>query len=157
MYRVGLGHDTHRLVEGNSLHLGGIVIPFHKTLLGHSDADPLLHAICDALLGAAALGDIGDYFPDTSEENRGRDSAEILAICIEMVAQEGWSVENLDCYILAQEPKLGALKGKMRDRIASILDVNSSCVCVKAKTGEHVGPVGRGEAITAVASVILTK
>ena len=155
MFRVGYGCDLHRFTEGLSLRLGGVAIPFHKSLLGHSDADALLHAIADALLGAAGLGDIGEHFPDTSEENRNRDSGEILALCKEMVEHRGWRVVNLDCVVCAQEPKLGALKSKMRERIAAILDVDVSCVNVKAKTGEKVGPVGRLEAIETRAVVLL--
>lgn len=155
MYRVGYGCDLHRFTEGSSLRLGGVTIPFSHALLGHSDADVLLHAIADALLGAAALGDIGDRFPDTAEENRGRDSAEILALCNEAVEQAGWRVSNLDCVVCAERPKLGALKTRMRDRIAAILGVRPDQVNVKAKTGEKVGPVGRMEAIEARAVVLL--
>lgn len=153
--RVGYGCDLHRFTEGSSLRLGGVTIPYCQSLLGHSDADALLHAIADALLGAAALGDIGEFFPDTAEENRGRDSAEILSLCAEAVAAAGWRVVNLDCVVCAQRPKLGPVKKAMRDRIAAILDVPADCVNVKAKTGEHVGPVGRLEAIETFAVVLL--
>jgi len=155
MYRIGYGCDLHRFTEGTSLRLGGVSIPFTKKLLGWSDADVLLHAIADALLGAAALGDIGEMFPDNAEENRGRDSAEILALCNEAVERKGWKVSNLDCVVCAERPKLGALKTAMRDRIAAILGVASNQVNVKAKTGEKVGPVGRLEAIEARAVVLL--
>ena len=107
MYRVGYGCDLHRFTEGTSLRLGGVTIPFTNALLGHSDADVLLHAIADALLGAAGLGDIGELFPDDAEENRGRDSAEILSLCNEAVENEGWQVSNLDCVGCAERPKLG--------------------------------------------------
>ena len=154
-YRIGFGCDLHRFTEGVSLRLGGVSIPFSKSLLGHSDADVLLHAIADALLGAAGLGDVGELFPDTAEENRGRDSGEILALCNEAVAEAGWRVSNLDCVVSAQRPKLGPLKETMRNRIAAILGVEPGQVNVKAKTGEHVGPVGRLEAIEAQAVVLL--
>ena len=147
-YRIGFGCDLHRFTEGVSLRLGGVSIPFSKSLLGHSDADVLLHAIADALLGAAGLGDIGELFPDTAEENRGRDSGEILALCNEAVAEAGWQVSNLDCVVSAQRPKLGR-------PTAAILGVEPGQVNVKAKTGEHVGPVGRLEAIEAQAVVLL--
>ena len=155
MYRIGYGCDLHRFTEGSSLRLGGVVVPYGRALLGHSDADVLLHAVADALLGAAALGDIGELFPDTAEENRGRNSAEILALCNEAVEEAGWRVYNLDCVVLAEAPKLGPLKKAMRDRIANILGVSSERVNVKAKTGEKVGPVGRLEAIEARAVVLL--
>lgn len=155
MFRVGFGCDLHRFTEGVSIRLGGVSIPFSKSLLGHSDADVLLHAVADALLGAAGLGDIGDRFPDTAEENRGRDSAEILALCNDAIREAGWRVANLDCVVCAQKPKLGPLKTAMRDRIAAILEIEPSQVNVKAKTGENVGPVGRLEAIEAKAVVLI--
>ena len=148
MYRVGYGCDLHRFTEGTSLRLGGVTIPFTYALLGHSDADVLLHAIADALLGAAALGDIGELFPDDDEENRGRDSAEILSLCNEAVEEAGWRVSNLDCVVCAERPKLGALKKALRSRIAAILGAAGSSER-QAKTGEKVGPVGRLEAIEA--------
>ena len=156
-YRVGYGCDLHRFTEGSSLRLGGIVIPYCQSLLGHSDADALLHAIADAILGAAGVGDIGELFPDTAEENRDRDSAEILMICVEEALKRGWQVVNLDCVVCAQRPKLGPLKKAMRARNAAILDVPEDRVNVKAKTGEHVGPVGRLEAIETFATVLMTR
>lgn len=155
MYRVGYGCDLHRFTEGTSLRLGGVTIPFSKALLGWSDADVLLHAIADALLGAAGLGDIGELFPDDAEENRDRDSAEILALCNEAIEEKGWRVANLDCVVCAERPKLGALKSRMRERVAAILGVKPDQVNVKAKTGEKVGPVGRMEAIEARAVVLI--
>ena len=157
MIRVGYGCDLHRLTDGVSLRLGGVSIPYNKTAIGHSDADVLLHAIADAALGAAGLGDIGEMFPDTSEENRGRDSGEILALCMAAVEERGWRVVNLDCVVCAERPKLGVLKAVMRDRIAGILGVSGDCVNVKAKTGEKVGPVGRMEAIEARAVILLER
>jgi len=157
MFRVGYGCDLHRFTEGVSLRLGGVSIPFSKSLLGHSDADALLHAIADALLGAAGLGDIGELFPDTAEENRNRDSAEILALCLAAVEERGWRVVNVDCVVCAQKPKLGVLKSAMRDRVAAILGLERDCVNVKAKTGEGVGPVGRLEAIETRAVALLER
>ena len=153
--RIGIGHDTHRLVPGGPLRCGGLSIPFDRHLEGHSDADVLLHAITDAILGAAAQGDIGELFPNTAEENRQRDSAEMLAIAARQVVEAGYRVENLDCIVFAQEPKLGPYKAQMAAQIATILGISSSQVSVKAKTGEHVGPVGRGEAMQAEAIVLL--
>lgn len=153
--RVGIGHDTHRLATGIPLRLGGVAIPHDRGLVGHSDADVLLHAVTDALLGAAALGDIGDLFPDTSAENRGRDSAEMLALAHQRVQQAGYSVANLDCIVLAERPKLSPYKEPIRRRIAEILGVEMEDVGLKAKTGERVDAVGREEAIVAQAVVLL--
>ena len=155
MVRIGHGYDVHRFAPDRKLMLGAVEIPHTRGLLGHSDADVLLHAIADALLGAAALGDIGELFPDDAEENRGRDSAEILSLCNEAVEEAGWQVSNLDCVVCAERPKLGGLKKAMRDRIAAILGIKPDQVNVKAKTGEKVGPVGRLEAIEARAVVLL--
>jgi 2-C-methyl-D-erythritol 2,4-cyclodiphosphate synthase len=148
-FRVGIGHDTHRLGPGGPLRLGGIDVPHDKHALGHSDADVLLHAITDALLGAAALGDIGELFPDTDEANRGRDSADMLTRAYDRVNQAGYEIVNLDCIVHAQRPKLSPHKQAIRERIASILGITPEQVNIKAKTGEQVGPVGREEAIEA--------
>ena len=148
-FRIGIGHDTHRLGAGGPVRLGGIEIPHDKHLIGHSDADALLHAITDALLGAAGLGDIGDMFPDTDEANRGRDSADMLQHAAEAVAQAGYRIGNLDCIVFAQRPKLGPVKAQIRDRIGAILDLAPEQVGVKAKTGERLGAVGNEEAIMA--------
>jgi 2-C-methyl-D-erythritol 2,4-cyclodiphosphate synthase len=148
-HRIGIGHDTHRLTPGGPLRLGGIDVPHDRQAVGHSDADVLLHAITDALLGAAALGDIGELFPDTDEANRGRDSAEMLAAACERVRQAGYTIDNLDCIIHAQRPKLSPYKQSIRNRVASILAIEPDRVSIKAKTGEHVGPVGNEEAIQA--------
>jgi 2-C-methyl-D-erythritol 2,4-cyclodiphosphate synthase len=131
------------------LRLGGVAIPWDRQLVGHSDADVLLHAITDALLGAAGLGDIGEFYPDTDPANRGRDSAQMLAGAYAAVQKAGYSVVNLDCIVLAQEPKLLPHKEAIRQRIAAILSLQSDQVGLKAKTGELVGPVGRMEAIEA--------
>jgi 2-C-methyl-D-erythritol 2,4-cyclodiphosphate synthase len=137
--------------------LGGIEIAFPQHLVGHSDADVLLHAVTDALLGAAGLGDIGELFPDTATENRGRDSAQMLSLVIERVHQAGFEVVNLDCIVFAQSPKLSPFKSAIRQRIAELLGVQPDEVGVKAKTGELVGPVGRQEAMMAECVVLLQK
>lgn len=149
MHRVGLGHDTHRLEPGHALVLGGITIPHDRSAVGHSDADVLLHAITDALLGAAALGDIGELFPDTDPANRGRDSAEMLRAAADRVTAAGWRVANLDCVIFAQRPKLLPHRPAIRRRIAEILGLDEEAVWLKAKTGEGVGPIGEERAIAA--------
>jgi 2-C-methyl-D-erythritol 2,4-cyclodiphosphate synthase len=149
MFRIGLGHDTHRLSPGSGLMLGGIAIPHDRQALGHSDADVLLHAITDALLGAAALGDIGELFPDTDPANKGRDSAGMLQAALGRVLAAGWRIVNLDCVIFAQRPKILPHRQLIRERIAGILGVGTEAVWLKAKTGEGVGPIGREEAIAA--------
>jgi 2-C-methyl-D-erythritol 2,4-cyclodiphosphate synthase len=135
--------------------LGGITIPWDFHLVGHSDADVLLHAVTDALLGAAALGDIGQWFPDTAEENRGRDSMEMLVVAASKVQQAGYAIENLDCIVFAQEPKLGPYRSSIAARIADALEIRPDQIGIKAKTGEHVGPVGRQEAMMAECVVLL--
>ena len=149
MYRVGLGHDTHRLEPGSALVLGGLVLPHDRAAVGHSDADVLLHAITDALLGAAALGDIGELFPDTDPANRGRDSAEMLRVAADRLAAAGWRVANLDCVIFAQRPRILPHRPAIRRRIAEILGLDEEAVWLKAKTGEGVGPIGEERAIAA--------
>lgn len=158
--RVGIGHDTHRFDSGDPprpLKLGGVTVPFSRGLAGHSDADVLLHAVTDAILGAIGAGDIGENFPDTAEENRGRDSADFLRFAVGLAAQKGWTVVNLDTIIFAQEPKLGPYKEQIKNHLAGLLGVESDAVCVKAKTGEQVGFIGRKEAISAEAAVLLEK
>jgi 2-C-methyl-D-erythritol 2,4-cyclodiphosphate synthase len=154
-FRVGIGHDTHRLEPGEGLRLGGTDIPHDRRAVGHSDADVLLHAVTDALLGAAALGDIGEMFPDTDDANRGRDSAEILTFAYARVREEGYRVVNIDCIIFAQRPKLAPHKEKIQRRIAQLLAIDAANVGLKAKTGEHVGAVGREEAIMAQCVALL--
>ena len=149
MHRVGLGHDTHRLEPGEQLVLGGVAIPHDKRAVGHSDADVLLHAITDALLGAAALGDIGALFPDTDPANRGRDSGEMLQVAAGRLAAAGWQVVNLDCVIFAQRPRILPHRPAIRRRIAEILGLDEQAVWLKAKTGEGVGPIGEERAIAA--------
>jgi 2-C-methyl-D-erythritol 2,4-cyclodiphosphate synthase len=143
------------LEPGEVLRLGGLDIPHDRRSVGHSDADVLLHAVTDALLGAASLGDIGELFPDTDPANRGRDSAEMLRAALERVRHAGYRILNLDCIVFAQRPKLSPYKDALRSRIASLLDVDAENVGVKAKTGELVGPVGRQEAIMAECVVLL--
>jgi 2-C-methyl-D-erythritol 2,4-cyclodiphosphate synthase len=142
-----LGEDSHRLADGGPLLLGGLRIEHDKHAVGHSDADALLHAITDAILGAAALGDIGELFPDTAEENRGRDSADMLRVAHAKVAAAGWRIANLDAVVHAQRPKLSPYKQKLREQIAELLGLEVGQIGVKAKTGEGVGPVGREEAV----------
>jgi 2-C-methyl-D-erythritol 2,4-cyclodiphosphate synthase len=153
--RVGIGHDTHRLVEGRRLVLGGVSIDHPLGLFGHSDADVVCHAVADALMGAAGLGDIGELFPDTDPQWRGLDSTRLLAEVVDRIEQTGWRTVNCDVIIHAQEPKLGAHKPSIRANLSRLLRVELSCVNVKAKTGEHVGPIGRGEAISCHAVVLL--
>lgn len=153
--RIGEGWDVHALVEGRKLILGGIEIPHTKGLLGHSDADALLHAITDALLGAAALGDIGTHFPDTAAQFKGADSTVLLAEAARLVRAKGYSIGNVDSTVIAQAPKLAPHIGAMRARIAQVLGVELDQVNVKAKTAEKMGPVGLGQAMEARAVVLL--
>jgi 2-C-methyl-D-erythritol 2,4-cyclodiphosphate synthase len=153
--RIGIGHDTHRLAPGGPLRLGGIDVPCDRSAVGHSDADVLLHAVTDALLGAASLGDIGELFPDTDPQNRGRDSGEMLARVRDQVAAKGFEIVNVDCIVFAERPKLSAYKLAIRASLAALLGIGPECVGVKAKTGEGVGPVGREEAIMAECVVLL--
>jgi 2-C-methyl-D-erythritol 2,4-cyclodiphosphate synthase len=155
--RIGIGADTHCLAVGGPLRLGGIDVPHDRQLVGHSDADVLLHALTDALLGAAALPDIGRLFPNTDEANRGRDSAEMLTAAVAKVAAAGYHVVNLDCVVLAQRPKLADYIDAIRHRIAGILRLNPNQIGLKAKTGEGVGPVGHEEAIEAHCVALLEK
>ncbi|HEX7375559.1 MAG TPA: 2-C-methyl-D-erythritol 2,4-cyclodiphosphate synthase [Pirellulales bacterium] len=153
--RIGIGHDTHRLAPGGPLRLGGMDVPHDHGMVGHSDADVLLHAITDALLGAAALGDIGELFPDTDPANRGRDSAEMLQHALRRVTAAGFRLVNVDTIVFAERPKLSAYKTAIRQRIAMLVELPVESVGFKAKTGERVGPVGREEAVMAEAVVLL--
>ncbi len=153
--RVGEGWDIHALVEGRKLMLGGVEIPHSKGLLGHSDADALLHAITDALLGAAALGDIGTLFPDTDVQFKGADSTVLLAEAARQVRSRGYEIGNVDCTVVAQAPKLAPFKAAMCARIAQVLGLAVDLVNVKAKTAEKMGPVGEGRAMEARAVVLL--
>lgn len=156
-FRIGEGWDTHQLVEGRKLMLGGVEVPHSKGLLGHSDADVLLHAITDALLGAAALGDIGKHFPDTDAQYKGADSAVLLAKVAADIRALGYTLGNLDSTIIAQAPKLAPYIVPMRERIAEVMGVDVDLVNVKAKTAEKMGPVGEGRAMEARAVVLLLK
>ncbi|MCE9529912.1 MAG: 2-C-methyl-D-erythritol 2,4-cyclodiphosphate synthase [Planctomycetes bacterium] len=153
--RIGTGHDTHRLAEGRALILGGVRIEHSKGLVGHSDADVVLHAITDALLGAAGLGDIGDSYPNSDPQFKDHDSSFFVTETVKRLSQLGWRIINLDVTIFAQEPKLGPVKEAIRDTIARMLGVSTHQVNVKAKTGEHVGHIGRGEAIGCHAVVLI--
>lgn len=154
-FRVGEGWDTHQLVTGQPLVLGGITIPHTHGLLGHSDADALLHAITDALFGAAGLGDIGRHFPDTAAEFKGADSAVLLAEAARRVRAAGWQIGNVDATIVAQAPKMAPHIPLMRERIAQVLGLSPEAVNVKAKTAEKMGPVGEGRAIETRAVCLL--
>jgi len=155
--RVGVGHDTHRLVEGRPLILGGVRVAYPRGLAGHSDADVVLHALTDALLGAAGLGDIGDAYPDSDPLWKDADSRWFLQETLRRLQQQGWQVVNVDVIIFAQEPKLGPLKAEIRTNLAQLLGLDASCVNVKAKTGEQVGPIGRAEALACQAVALIER
>lgn len=155
--RVGQGYDVHQLVEGRDLILGGVNIPFEKGLLGHSDADALLHAITDALLGASGLGDIGSHFPDTIAEFKDANSRVLLREAYQSVQALGWKVVNVDTTVIAQKPKLAPHIPAMRANIAADLGLPENCVNIKGKTNEKLGYLGRMEAIEAQAAVLLIK
>jgi len=153
--RIGTGYDVHRLVEGRKLILGGVEIPFEKGLLGHSDADVLLHAVCDALLGAAALGDIGQHFPDTASEYKDIDSLILLRQVRQLLQIKGFSIVNIDSTIVAQQPKLAGFIPAMAANIAATLGIGVEQVGIKATTTEGLGFEGRGEGISAQAVVLI--
>lgn len=153
--RIGHGYDVHLLVEDRKLILGGVEIPYKKGLLGHSDADVLLHAISDALLGAAALGDIGKHFPDTNPEYKGVDSRKLLRHVVNLINEKGYTVGNIDCTVIAQRPKLKDYIEDMRKNIADDCKVELSCINVKATTEENLGFTGDGSGISAHAVCIL--
>lgn len=154
-FRVGIGHDTHRLETGGPLRLGGLDLPSDFHAMGHSDADALLHAITDAILGAAALGDIGDYYPDTDPANKGRDSADMLAESIARARQNGFRLVNLDCTVFLERPKLTLHKDKMIERITTIAGLPAFRIGLKAKTGEGLGLVGESKAVMAQAIALM--
>ena len=153
--RIGHGYDVHKLVEGRDLILGGVKIPFEKGLLGHSDADVLLHAVSDSLLGAAALGDIGKHFPDTDPQYKGADSLELLRIVGEKVKEAGYKVGNIDVTMIAQRPKLKDHITQMRENIARVLAADISQINVKATTEEHLGFTGDGSGMSCHAVCLL--
>ena len=156
-FRIGIGYDIHRLVEGRRLILGGVEIPFEKGLLGHSDSDVLTHAICDALLGAAALGDMGTHFPDTDPRFKDVSSLDLLANAFGQIAALGYAVQNVDAVVLAERPRLGPYVKSIRESLAAILAIEPDQISVKAKTSEGMESVGRGEAMAAHAVVLLAR
>ena len=156
-FRVGTGFDVHAFAEGRPLILAGVPVPYEKGLLGHSDADVALHALMDALLGAAALGDIGKYFPDTDERFKGADSRKLLRTVLGILQREGWQVNNADVTIIAQRPKLASYIPQMRRLVAQDLQIDPEAVSIKATTTEKLGFTGRGEGIAAEAAVSLIR
>ena len=157
MMKVGIGYDLHRLVEDRKLFIGGVEIPYIKGLSGHSDADVMLHAICDSLLGAIAQGDIGEHFPDSDPKYLGISSIKLLNLVLGVVKKNGYSICNIDTVIIAQEPNLTPFKRKIQDHIAGILKLDKDCVSVKAKTNEGMGEIGSKEAIACYAVALLEK
>lgn len=153
--RIGIGYDIHRLVEGRKLVLGGVTIPFEKGLLGHSDADVLIHAVCDALLGAAGLGDIGLHFPDTDPKLKDISSIKILSKTVEMLNLKGFTIINIDSTIMAEAPKFTPFKATMQKNIARTIEIEPECVNVKATTLETLGMMGKGEGIAALCIALI--
>ncbi|MBQ7717883.1 MAG: 2-C-methyl-D-erythritol 2,4-cyclodiphosphate synthase [Clostridia bacterium] len=153
--RVGIGHDAHCLVEGRKLFLGGVEVPHSKGLLGHSDGDCLIHAIIDALFGAACCGDIGTHFPPSDDTYKGIYSIELLEKSVEIIKQHGFEIENIDATVVAQAPKLAPYIPLMREKIASACDKDADCISVKATTTEHMGYEGREEGMSAIAVCLL--
>lgn len=156
-FRVGSGFDVHRFAEQRRLVLCGIEVPYEKGLLGHSDADVALHALMDAMLGAAAMGDIGKHFPDTDERFKGADSVKLTEHVVALLQEKGWRINNADITIIAQQPKLAKYIPAMRNKVASVLQIEEECVNVKATTTEKLGFTGRGEGMAAEAVVSLIK
>jgi len=153
--RIGTGYDIHRLVSGRKLVLGGVTIPFAKGLLGHSDADVLVHAVCDALLGAAGLGDIGLHFPDTDPKYKDISSLWLLSQTIDLVRRNGYQLQNVDATIFAEQPRLVPYRTAMLDNLAQTLKVDSSLINIKATTAEGLGIIGKGDAIAAMSVVLV--
>ena len=156
-FRVGMGYDVHKLVEERKLILCGVEVPYELGLLGHSDADVALHALMDALLGAAALGDIGKHFPDTDMRFKGADSVKLTEHVVSIIKERGWSINNVDITIIAQRPNLASFIPAMRNKVAQVLNIEEDCVNVKATTTEKLGFTGRGEGIAAEAVASLVK
>ena len=156
-FRIGIGYDIHRLVEGRKLILGGVEIPFEKGLLGHSDSDVLAHAICDALLGAAGLGDIGAHFPDSDPRWAGAPSLDFLKRAVELITERGYSIANVDATVLAERPKLRPYIEAIRSRLAIALAIEPDRINIKAKTNEGLDAVGLGEALAAQAAVLIQR
>ena len=157
MIRVGFGYDVHRLVEGRELWLGGVLVPHTTGSLGHSDADVLLHAVCDALLGAVALGDIGQHFPDTDQLWKGADSKELLKAVVHLLDEKGWTVGNVDCTLILERPKIMPHVPAMRAVIAPLLRIDLDAVSIKATTSEKLGFVGREEGVSAHAVALVLR
>lgn len=155
--RIGNGYDIHQLADGLTLTLGGLAIPHTKGCVAHSDGDVLIHALCDALLGALALGDIGHLFPDTSDEFKGIDSKILLSRVMAIVREKGWKVVNADMTLLLQRPKIAPYVIRMRETLAPMLGVGVDCVSIKATTTEKLGPIGREEGVSAYAVVLLAR
>jgi len=153
--RVGIGYDIHRLVEGRPLILGGVPVAYEKGLLGHSDADVLVHAVCDALLGAAGLGDIGMHFPDSDPQYKDISSLKLLSKTCRMVAAKGFRIVNLDCIVFAEAPKLGAQRHEMQATIAKAMNIKPEEVNIKATTTEGLGMIGKGEGISAMCAALI--
>ena len=153
--RIGIGYDVHKLVPGRRLLLGGVDIPFEKGLQGHSDADVLAHAVCDALLGAAAMGDIGLHFPDTDPNFKDVSSIKLLAATSAMVRAKGFSIGNIDTVVFAEAPKIGPYRKKMQENLAAAVEVDPDCINIKATTTEGLGYIGRGEGIGAMSVAML--
>jgi len=154
---IGIGYDVHRLVAGRKLVLGGVLIPFEKGLLGHSDADVLVHAVCDALLGAAGLGDIGLHFPDTDRQYKNISSLTLLAETTAMIRNKGFSIRNIDTIIFAEAPKINPFREEMRENLAATVEVDPGCINIKATTTEGLGIIGKGEGIGAMSVALLEK
>ena len=153
--RIGTGYDVHRLTSGRKLILGGVAIPFEKGLLGHSDADVLVHSICDALLGAAGLGDIGLHFPDTDPKFKDISSIKLLEKTYKMVTKKGFNLVNIDSTVFAQKPKISPFREKMQQNIARAMNVNKNCINIKATTTEGLGMFGRGDGMGAMSVVLI--
>lgn len=153
--RTGIGYDSHRFAPGGPMRLGGVDIPSDVVLVGHSDGDAICHALTDAILGAAAAGDIGEMFADTDAANRGRDSVEMLQAALERVSALGWRVANVDVTVIAERPRVGPHRTRIRERLALVLGVSMECVSVKGKTNEGMGWVGRGEGLACFAVATL--
>jgi 2-C-methyl-D-erythritol 2,4-cyclodiphosphate synthase len=156
-YKVGIGYDIHRLVKGRKLFLGAVEIPHKLGLLGHSDGDVLIHAVCDALLGALALGDIGEHFPDTASKYKNIASSHLLEVVKKLTKKNGFKINNLDLIVIAQEPKLLPFKKKIKEKICALLNLKEDVLNIKAKTNEGLGAIGNKKAIAAYAIVSLTK
>ena len=155
MIRIGNAYDTHRLVEGRDLILGGVKVNYHLGLLGHSDADVVLHAIANAFLGSLALGDLGTHFPDTADSTLNMDSKVILKECYKMVLDRGYKLVNMDVMIFAQDVKINPIREEIRQNVATILNVSIDQISIKATTGEHIGYIGRNEGISCEATLLI--